>query len=222
MKVFIKICLLFIVISQSSCAVRDFATISKRKTLEITKDSRVPDIEFVTPMSKMGSVIGGAVGMTMYFKGMQDDLVNKKIENPDNRLKRYVSSIFKEKYGLQILAQKDKKIYGPRKNKETVKNILSQYSDADLVLDVFSEIQGDYTPLDFSKYKLTYTAWIRVIDKTTKAVVFDDVCIYSEGLYSVTPGHTRTDLTQNTKVLSPILEEAYKDCAKSIRSAFDK
>ena len=190
--------------------------------MEITQDSRVADIKFITPMSNLGNGLGGVVGTTMYFAGMKNDLVNKKIPNPDNKIKQYILSILEKEYNLKTLPRKHRGISGPKKDEGKVKNILSEYTDADLVLDVFSKIEANYVPFKMSEYKITYITSIRIIDRQTNSVVFDDACFYDEGLYSGEPGHTRDDLTRKPEVLSPILNKVYDDCVESMRKSFNK
>lgn len=209
----LKISLLILALVQSSCSYKNNikqVINEERKTIQITNETKIINADFLTPSEVWGQALGGMVGAILATSN--NGIVDiSHAEDPANGIKKEIAEILKSKYNLNIIDGGEDVI----SDSKSTSSILSEYKKGDLVLDVYSIINGKYYPFEDSKYRIFYNVFIKLIDRETESVIFKSYCTYDKKEKNK---NTIEVISKNPKAVSIVLSKAKDFCLEKFKN----
>ncbi len=210
MKYYIKLSIILATLFSASCANRMITNKlgdldSKNKTIQLTNNVKTPNADYFTFGEAMSSILLSPIITTITSKRGIVDISHA--ENPEIYLKEELAKILSQKYNLKIISP-SKEILEARGSFDT-NDILEQYKEGDLVLDMYSSTTGGYYPGRIYDFRTYYNVTANLINRKTKESVYKSICNYNG-----TEGNdfTLRMIANDKEVIRSIFEKAKAYC----------
>lgn len=214
---FLKITVLLLIAFQSACSYKN--NIKKvmnenRKILQTTNDTKLQNIDLLTPAEVWGQALGGVVGY--FIAASNNGVVDiSHASDPANFIKNELATELKSKYNLKIINGEQDVISNAKNTSAT----LSEYRRGNLVLDVYSAITGKYYAFRFSRYRIRYDAFVRLTDRETESVIFKSQCTYDKKKNN---NNSVKEIEKNSQVMATILRDAQEFCLEKFKKEISR
>jgi hypothetical protein len=179
------------------------------KTLLLVRYDDVPNF-MASTAGRMGIAL---VGVPAAFAAGNQMIRSNNISDPAEEISRQLAAGLREIHQLQVV-EAEQRI--PRSTRP--KALPTVYAGHDYILDVRTELWGaDYFATDWTNYRVSYWAAIRLLDGKTGKLLASDRCLHMPK-YADTNMAPRYEDLQRGDGLRSTLAESVKYCVEQARS----
>ncbi len=148
-----------------------------------------PDFAAFTAGKAMFGIVGAGL---MISAGSQISRENA-VDDPATRIAQELAQALSAKYGMRSPA------FEPKVSEsDSIEQLVRVYGDADFILDIKTiNWSFIYFPTNFARYRVLYSARLRLIDRQRQLAVAEDLCAYNPKYEDTSKGPTREELVNN-------------------------
>lgn len=160
-----------------------------------------------------GKAAFGAIGAATMVSAGNKIIEENNIPDPAIAIKSGLVENMQKARAIKVIDSS-----GTVSSDDAVNNLIAEYGSVDYILDIKTlNWMFNYYPTDWSHYRVTYQARLRLIDTASKDVIAETMCSSVQGDDENPP--TKDDLLENeAALLKDYLEKASQACVDVLSS----